>query len=138
MRDNRISSSCRTCGKKIKDGDGRFNEAGGSECVPCHLKPKLKPKHVMIAGYKIPTEILEEWKEKSEYIRHSAIMGKALDNPIWIQRALQARVDVHKKIFKITGHDHESTESEPMKIRSALEKWLEANTLVHVPRGSLL
>lgn len=138
MKDKSNKVSCKDCGKKIKDGEGRVNSAKGSQCMVCYEKPQLIPVYTKIAGYQIPTKILNDWKDASEYIRHSAIMGKALDNPIWITRALQARVDVHKKIFKITGHDHESTEPEPMKIRRALEKWLEENTMIHVPKGSLL
>ncbi|MFI5416435.1 MAG: hypothetical protein ACHQW9_00080 [Nitrososphaerales archaeon] len=130
--------SCRTCGKTIKDGEGRINTAKGQECMKCYSKPKLVPLYTKIAGYNIPTKMLEEYRDKVEYTRHSAVMGKALDDPRWITRALEIRVQIHKKIFKITGHDHDSTEPKPMEIRKALEEWLESNIMTHVPEDSLL
>ena len=44
-------------------------------------------------------------------------------------KALENRVKIHKEIFKIAGIDHDSTEPRAMKIRDALEKWLEKNVM---------
>ena len=138
MTEKSTDDSCVGCGKAIKDGEGRVNSSRGAECMKCYAKPKLVPVYTDIAGYKIPTKMLLEYRDKVEYTRHSAIMGQALDDPRWITRALENRVEIHKKIFKITGHDHDSAADIPMKIREALETWLEVNVITHVPAGSLL
>ncbi len=120
---------CTICKKVIKIGTGRFNLLTGTECMECHEKPKKKPKYVKLAGYKIPYKKLEEYADVVDYTRRAALMGRTKDNPMIVIQALQNRVKIHKEIFKITGHDHDSMEPEPMKIRDALEKWLEKNVM---------
>ena len=121
---------CSICHKKIEDGVGRFNFPSGVECMECHdTNPKKKPKYVKLAGYKIPYKLLKEYAEIVDYTRRAALMGQTKDDPLIVVKALENRVNVHKKIFKITGHDHDSTEPEVMKIRNALENWLEKNVM---------
>lgn len=125
-----MSDECSICHKTIEDGIGRFNLPTGIECTKCHdINPKKEPKYVNLADYKIPYKLLKEYAEIVDYTRRAALMGQTKDDPLIVMKALENRVNVHKKIFKITGHDHDSTEPEVMKIRDALEKWLEKNVM---------
>ena len=124
-----MSDECSICHEKIEDGVGRFNLPTGTECMSCHEKPKKKPKYVKIAGYKIPSKLLEEYVEGVEYTRRAALMGQTKDDLLIVLKALENRVKIHKAIFKIAGYDHDSTEPEAMKIRDALATWLEKNVM---------
>lgn len=131
-------SKCSICKKEIVEGEGRFNTPDGVKCLDCYDKRKADPKYTKIAGHNIPTKLLREYAEKVEYTRHSAISAKARDKPELVLRALQDRVEIHKKIFKITGHDHDSVEPEARKIREGLERWLEKNTLLPTQEHGLI
>lgn len=120
---------CSICNCKIEDGTGRFNLPTGTECIKCHEKPRKELKYVKLAGYNIPYKKLKEYAEIVDYTRRAALMGQTKDEPLIVMQALENRVRIHKEIFKITGHDHDSTKPEVMKIRKALENWLEKNTM---------
>lgn len=137
----RDSVKCTICSVEIEIGTGRYNFPGGTECTDCHDNPnkrKKEPKYVKIAGHKIPYKMLEQYAEVVDYTRRAALIGQVKDDPQVIMQALQNRVEIHKKIFKITGHDHESMEPAAMKIRNALEKWLEKNVMTKPQAGGLV
>ena len=130
---------CVKCKDKIYDGDGRFNYPTGQECTNCgDPTTKKKPKFTKIAGYNIPTKKLEEYRDVVEYTRRAAIMGRSRDDPLIVMRALENRVKIHKAIFKITGHDHDSTAKEPTRIRHALDEWLEKNVMTKPQKNGLV
>ncbi len=126
----KISDTCTKCGINIYEGEGRFNFPSGTECSKCGDNPKKKPKFTDIAGYKISTKLLEEYRVVVEYTRRAALRGQTNDEPMIVMRALNNRVKIHKKIFKIAKINHDSTTPKAMKIRNALEEWLEKNVLV--------
>ena len=123
--------NCSICNIEIEDGVGRFNTPKGVQCMDCFDKKKreIKPRYVKIAGYNIPTKLLEDYRDKVDFTRRSVTLAIGRDNPRIVMKALADRVDIHKAIFKITGYDHESLEDEPMRIRKELEKWLNENTI---------
>ena len=125
------TDNCSICNIEIEDGVGRFNTHNGVQCVDCYDKKKkeIKPRYVKIAGYNIPTKLLEDYRDKVDFTRRSVTLAIGRDDPRIVMKALSDRVAIHKAIFKITGHDHDSTAKEPMRIRDALEKWLNENTI---------
>ena len=129
--------NCIKCDLKFKDGDSRMNQSEGTYCWDCWKEsktPKLKPRFVKIAGYDVPAKMLQQYAEHVDYTRRVAHFGH---EEILIQ-ALHDRVTIHKAIFKISGHDHDSTAKEPTRIRKALEEWLEENTLEPKQKDELL
>ncbi len=127
-----MTDKCSICHKTIEDGVGRFNFPSGTQCMECYDNPKKQkkePKYVKIAGYKIPYKKLKLYAETVDYTRRAALMGQTRDDPLIVMKALENRVKIHKEIFKIAGIDHDSTEPKAMKIRNALEKWLERNIM---------
>ena len=120
---------CTKCKCKIPDGEMRANYPTGTECIKCAEKPKKKPKFTNIAGYKIPTKKLEEYRDVVEYTRRAALRGQTNDEPMIVINALNNRVKIHKEIFAIAGIDHDSTSKKAMKIRDALDTWLEKNVM---------
>lgn len=125
-----MTDKCSICGNKINEGDGRFNLPGGVvKCMECYDKPTTKPsKFIKIAGFEIPSKMLLEYASKVEMTRNAASVGLRQNNPLLIMKALQVRVEIHKKICKITGYDHDDTSKKAMKVRDELEKWLNENT----------
>ena len=125
-----MSAQCSICKKPIKEGTPRYNLPTGTECTDCHEnKPRKEPKYVKLGGYNIPYRKLKLYAETVDYTRRAALMGVTKDDPLIVFKALENRVKIHKEIFKITGHDHDSTEPKTMKIRKDLEKWLEKNVM---------
>ena len=131
---------CSICKKKIYDGDGRFNLPQGiTKCMDCYEKiPEKKSKYIMIAGFKIPSKLLWDYADKVEQTRKSAVMGSRMKRPDLITKALNDRVSIHKEICKITGYDHEDTSKKAMKVRNALDDWLNKNTFYDSQENGLI
>ena len=134
-------AKCTICNKTIPEGTGRYNLPTGTECTDCHENPKKRkkePKFVTLAGVKVPYKKLREYADVVDYTRRAALMGKTKDDPQIVMAALDNRVKIHKEIFKLVGIKHDSTSPKAMKIRDALEKWLEKNVMTKPQREGLV
>ncbi len=123
---------CKGCDRVLVNGvDGRFNVAGGPKCGDCYdKKPKKQPKTIDIGGYDIPSKLLLEYASKVEMTRNAAVVGIRQNDPLVVMKALNERVEIHKKIFKIAGYDHDDFGKEANKIRKALDEWLNENIFI--------
>jgi len=130
-------TKCSICSSNIPDGVGRFNLPDGVRCTDCVDVKVKQPKFTKIAGINVETVLLIKYVEKVDFTRQSARVSRGKNDPLLIMKALSDRVEIHKAIFKKVGIDHDSTSKKAMKIRDALEVWLEAH-VIEKPHSSNL
>jgi len=130
-------TKCTICGSNIPEGVGRYNKPSGVCCTDCGQKKVKQPKFTDIGGIKVQTELLLKYAEKVELTRNAAKHGTGKNDPIFIMQALSDRVAIHKAIFKKVGIDHDSVSKKAMKIRKALEVWLEDHVIEKPHRSNL-
>lgn len=133
-----ILTRCATCDTPLPDGVGRFNLPGGPFCGDCYDKPRKQAKTINIGGIDVPSKLLLEYASKVEMTRNAAQVGSRNNDPLVIMKALQERVVIHKKIFKIANINHDSTSKKAMKVRDALDKWLNENIFIEPQLDGLI
>ena len=120
-----------TCHVVIQDGDGMYNLPTGIKCSTCgDRRLQKKKKLTEIADLKIPTKLLEQYRDQVELTRNCAEKGLKKNDPLIVMQALHDRTIFHTKILKLAGLKHDDMNKKAMKIRKALDAWLEENIFI--------
>jgi len=70
--------------------------------------------------------LIEEYRGKVKYLRRATTISIGRDDPLIVQRALQERIKLHKKIYEAIGIPYEKNNAseESIKFNEALERFL--------------
>ncbi len=108
-----------------------YNLPTGVKCNVCgDRRLQKKTKFTKIENLKVSTKLLEQYRDTVEMTRNAASKGLKKNDPIIVMEALQQRTIFHTKILKLAGLKHDDMTKKAMKIRKALDAWLEENILI--------
>lgn len=133
--------NCSVCGYVFKPDDGCYNFPDGIKCNDCgdkdprtvrwvHKNEKnveIKPQKVTIKSHKIDLKLLLEYADEVEETRRALEFSYARKNTLRIQKSLQERKRLHKKILDSIGVEYESKKS--FAITEAINKWIKETQL---------
>jgi len=136
--------NCAKCKRVIAEGEGAYMAPGGPFCNECGkskpwrkaAKPRIRKPTletdfkldgpVTILGHELDEIVLAEYLKKVDYLRRATGIAIGRDDPLIIQKALQARERIHRHIFKLVNlpYHADSKNEESNKFNEALDDWI--------------
>ena len=113
-------SKCVKCNIPLPDGVGKYNLNTGQECVSCH-----DGEDHLIGGKSVSAILVNEYVDKVRQTRRLTNLSGFLGKPENLVRQLHAREDAHKAILKAVNLDYDSSDSDVVEFKAALDKHIE-------------
>jgi hypothetical protein len=140
-------TKCVKCKNNFGADVGMYNSPMGWVCSDCgeskpwlksvrkEIKEKkkiVKPREfsfeneVIIGKYSINGKVLSDYVQKVDYLRRATLYSISRDDPLILQKALQAREIIHRNIFRLIGLPyHADTENQKSHdFNKLLDDWL--------------